>query len=201
MGRSTWHTPAQVRDAELILVRALRQTARDPKFLGVYRNATRSLESLARLNGRITVFDDETVRILGGSVRKAAPNDSDGAVRLNALSALVAARAVDRDAESGALKDDSMEVRRVAVSVLAGTGGGLDDGSRLARIMNALDDPSGLVRYEALRAYVARGAEANGCGPIVGKLADADTHVILPAFHPLPHLSNPPHDIPPPLLP
>jgi len=74
--------------------------------------------------------------------------------------ALVAARTVDRDAESAALKDDSMEVRRVAVSVLAGTGGGLDDGSRLARIMNALDDPSGLVRYEALRAYAARGAAA-----------------------------------------
>src|SRR6266851_5307228 len=136
IGRIAWHKPAQVRDAELILVRALRQTARDPKFLGVYRDAMRSLESLARLNGRITLFDDGTVRILGGSVRKAAPNDSDGAVRLNALSALVAARTVDRDAESAALKDDSMEVRRVAVSVLAGTGGGLDDSSRLARIMN-----------------------------------------------------------------
>jgi cyclophilin family peptidyl-prolyl cis-trans isomerase len=46
-----------------------------------------------------------------------------------------------------------------------------------------------------LRAYVARGAEANGCGPIAGKLADADTHVMLAAFDALGELCKQDEDI------
>jgi cyclophilin family peptidyl-prolyl cis-trans isomerase len=195
IGRIAWQTPAQVHDAEAILVRVLGQTAPDPTFLGVYRGAMRSLESLARLNGGVAPFDDATVKALGRSVRKLAPNDSGAAVRLSALSALAAARAVDRVAEGAALKDDSMEVRRVAVSVLAGGGGGFDESEWLARIMNALDDPSGLVRYEALRAYAGRGAAVNGCGPIAGKLADADAHVVLAAFDALGELCQQNEDV------
>src|SRR5258708_27710460 len=182
IGRIAWLVPEQVHTAETILVHVIGQTAQDPKSLGVYRSALRSLESLARLNVQITAFDDETVKILARSVQKVSANDTDKAARQNAFSALVAARAVDRDSESAALKDASAEIRRVAVSVLGGAGGGLDEAVRLARIQDALGDPSGLVRYAALRAYIRRGAPLNGCTPIVTALADADSHLVLAAF-------------------
>jgi cyclophilin family peptidyl-prolyl cis-trans isomerase/HEAT repeat protein len=182
IGRIAWRAPEHVRIAEAILVHVIGQTAQDPGYLGVYRSALRSLGSLARLNAQIAALDEETVKILDRSVRKLSANDTDDAARLNALSALVAARAVDRDSESAALKDASAEIRRVAVSVLGGAGGGLDEATRLARIQEALGDPSGLVRYEALRAYIRRGAPLNGCAPIVTALADADSHVVLAAF-------------------
>src|SRR5258708_33569027 len=138
IGRIAWLAPEQVRTAEAILVHIVGQTAQDPKYLGVYRRALRSLESLARLNARIAALDEETVKILDRSVQKLSANDTDDAARLNALSALVAARAVDRDSESAALQDASPEIRLVAVSVLGGAGGGLDEAARLARIQDAL---------------------------------------------------------------
>jgi cyclophilin family peptidyl-prolyl cis-trans isomerase/HEAT repeat protein len=195
IGRIAWLSPRQVRNAEAILVHVIGQTAQDPRYLGVYRSAMRSLASLARLNAGVAAFDGDTVKALARSLQGLSVNDSDDAVRLSALSALVAARAVDLDTGSAALKDASVEVRRVAVSVLGGASGDMDDRTRLARIEEALHDPSGLVRYEALRAYVRRGASINGCAPIVGALGDADSHVMLAALDALGDLCRQDEDI------
>src|SRR5260221_6178176 len=148
VGRIAWLTPEQVRNVEEVLLHVIDLTAQDPLYLGVYRAAMRGLESLARLNVRVAPLDDKTLKVLGESVRAVSANDSDDAVRLNAFSALVSARAVDANAETAALKDASPEIRRVAVSVLGGAGGGLNEDIRQRRIKDALADTSGLVRYE-----------------------------------------------------
>jgi cyclophilin family peptidyl-prolyl cis-trans isomerase len=195
IGRIAWLSPEQVRDAEEVLLQVIDLTAPDPVYLSVYRAAMRSLESLARLNVRVAQLDEKTLKILGGSVRAVSVNDADDAVRRDAFTALVSARAVDADSETTALKDASPEIRRVAVSVLGGAGGGLNEDIRLWRLKDTLSDSSALVRYEGLRAYIRRGAAVSGCAPILSALSDRDTHVMLAAFDALGDLCKQDEDI------
>ena len=186
IGRIVYAVPGQVHAAEEVLVRVLKETGSDPSRAGTYLSAARSFESLARLNAKVTTFEKGTTAMLAAVVHKTHVNDDDrdvgSAVRMNAFAALVAARGLDRDTERSALEDSAWEVRRLAVAVLAGGGAGLEDADRVSRIRAAMDDPSGFVRYEALRGYVRRGAQTGGCAPIVDRLNDADSHVSLAAF-------------------
>jgi cyclophilin family peptidyl-prolyl cis-trans isomerase/HEAT repeat protein len=186
IGRIVYAAPDQVRAAEEVLVRVLKETGDDHQQAGTYAAAMRSLESLARLNSRVITLDDQTTELLVHSLNKTRLNDDDPdigpAVRMYAFGALVASRGLQADVEKVGLADNAWEVRRLAVAVLAGAGGALEDAERIARAQEAMNDPSGLVRYEALRAYIRRGVQSNGCQPILDRLDDPDSHVALAAL-------------------
>jgi cyclophilin family peptidyl-prolyl cis-trans isomerase/HEAT repeat protein len=182
IGSVTYSNPDEVHGAEDCLRRILDDSAYDPLKVGVYAAAARSLESLGRLNAKVTTFDEETVKWLGQIVVRTLPNDDDDRVRENALAALISARAIDGDKEKQALRDTDSQVRRLAMTVLGGGGAGLGDDERLDLIERGFLDQSGQVRYEALRGYIRRGARTRGCGAITNLLNDHDSNVVLAAF-------------------
>jgi cyclophilin family peptidyl-prolyl cis-trans isomerase/HEAT repeat protein len=182
IGSIAYATPEEVHGAEDVLRRILADSSYDRLKQPTYVAAARSLESLGRLNARVTTFEEETVTRLARMVVRTLPNDSVDLARENALAALISARALDADTEKQALKDTDAQVRRLAMAVLGGAGAGIDDDERLDLIEKGFSDNSGQVRYEALRGYIRRGARSRGCGPIVGLLDDKDPHVLLAAI-------------------
>ncbi len=142
---------------------------------------TRSFESLARHNQKLIRFQPETVKRLADII--VLPGGGGSAqIRQNAFAALIAGHAVDADSERAALQDDDPEVRRLAVMVLNGAGGGLDPAVRQSAIQSALSDRSALVRYEAVSAYSRRVAPELGCDPLLATLRDDSPHVVLAAL-------------------
>jgi cyclophilin family peptidyl-prolyl cis-trans isomerase/HEAT repeat protein len=178
IGSIRWGTPEQVHAAEATLRRFFIWAAYDKNKGFAYTDAVRSLESLARLNARVSSFEPDTVTRLARIVANTGANDGEAA-RQAALAALIAARALDADTELTALRDSYEQVRRLATAVLGGSGGGLDEEQRLAAIRDKLGDRDGQVRYEAVRAYARRNAPTQGCQPLLGLLADRDAHVAL----------------------
>ena len=151
-----------------------------------YYSAIVTLDRLARVNQRLAAFDERTLKVLTRSVAKSSANDDNPMlgpdVRKHAFNALVSLGAVDADTEKVALNETEWSIRRLAVAVLAGSGGGFDVDTRVAAIRSALADENAIVRYEALRGYVRRGVQLQGCLPIVQMLSDDDTHVMLAAM-------------------
>jgi cyclophilin family peptidyl-prolyl cis-trans isomerase/HEAT repeat protein len=181
LGRLNYSNEQQAKDAEKALLRLLDVTARDIKYGDARVAAARSFESLARLNVKLVRFDPETVRRLSDIVRHTSANDGPDA-RRNALAALIAGRALNDETELAAAKDDDEQVRRLAMTVLAGTGAGLDADRRAGLVTAGLADRSALVRFDALRAYIRRVAPAAGCDPILDALHDDSMHVVLAAL-------------------
>jgi len=195
IGSVAYGNPQQVHDAEDCLRRILDDSAYDHLKMGVYLAATRSLESLGRLNVKVTTFEEETVKWLVRIVVRTLPNDNNDRVRENALAALISARALDGDTEKQALRDTDSQVRRLAMTVLGGGGAGLGDDERLDLMVHGFQDQSGQVRYEALRGYVRRGTPTRGCGPITSLLSDQDLHVVLAAIDALGNLCKEDEDV------
>ena len=181
LSRIQMATPEQVHKVEAMLIRVANFGASDPRRRGLHVGAARALESLTRVNTRVSSLNEETRSQIEQMVRNAHANDVDE-VRLLALQSLINGRALDSETEKVALGDDDWQVRRVAVAVLAGGGAGLPDEQRFDLIGERLADPSPQVRYEALRAYVRRAAATRGCGPIEQTLRDQDSHVVLAAL-------------------
>lgn len=195
VGRIAYANADQVHGAEEILVHIIDLTANDIRQGALYADALRSVESLARLNARVTSLDPETVKRLVSSVNGTSANDFDPGIRGIAVAALVSARAMDPETMKRALHEPEAESRRLAMGVLTGGGAGLDDASRIALIQEGLEDKSSFVRYEALRAYVRRGAQTKGCQPIVDLLSDGDSHVVLAALDALGDLCKADEDV------
>src|SRR5262249_62047376 len=63
-----------------------------------------------------------------------------------------------------------------------GGGGGLEPSSRDEAVFDKLSDPEPHVRYEAVRAYLRRSVQTNGCGPLLNALLDRDRHVAIAAI-------------------
>jgi cyclophilin family peptidyl-prolyl cis-trans isomerase/HEAT repeat protein len=181
-GMIRYFSAAQVAGVEEGAVRAAELTKDDTVHPGPYLDALATLEWLGRLNRRVKAFDEPTIEVLTSSVAGAAANDAIAVARKHAFNALVNAGALDLNSEKTALKDQDWSIRRLAVLALAGTGGGFDPDARLAAIQAALTDPSPLVRFDALGAYMKHGASVSGCGPIVDRINDDDTHVVLAAL-------------------
>lgn len=181
IGSIHWGTPAQVHAAEEALLRVLTWAASAKTRATFYLGSARSLDSLARLNAKVTAFNPATVARLSRIVARTSANDDDAA-REAALGALIGARALDSHTELVALRDASAHVRRLATSALGGAGGGLDDERRLDAIQEKLTDRDGQVRYEAVRAYARRSAPVRGCDPLLNSIADSDVHVALAAI-------------------
>ena len=194
LGRIVYGTPEQMHKAEAMVLRITVFARPDLRLGGTYLSGLRALESLARLNTKVAGLHQATIAELEKGVDKRSLNDSEFA-RFHALAALINGRGLTADSAMTALNDDAWQVRRLAMTVLAGGGAGLDDATRIRLIEEALDDQSGHVRYEALRAYVRRAARTNGCGPILERLQDRDLHVALAAIDALGDLCKEDADI------
>ena len=181
LSRIRYATPEQVHRVEALALGVINYAATDERHRTNYITAARAMEWLFRVNNRVTGMDDETPPRLGKIVRRMASNDVEEA-RLYALLALIAGRALDGETAQAALKDRDWQVRRVAMSAVAGGGAGLEDGARIDALLEAFDDPAPQVRYEAVRGYARRGAPARGCVPLEGALSDRDMHVVLAAL-------------------
>ena len=147
--------------------------------------AAAGLEALARRNRRLGRFDDETIGVLN----RCASWDLSGLVRpvhapivMNCLAALISAGAVDARQIAGALSENLFEHRRLGALALFAAGANLEADERTNLILQALNDRRGVVRYDALRAWVRHETVKNGCDPIVAALTDQDMHVALLAI-------------------
>ncbi len=196
IGSIQWGTAEQVHAAEGTLLRLLAWAASARSRASFYLGAVRSLESLGRLNARVTTFHPDTVTRLSRIVARTGTNDDDS-TREAALGALIAARGLDGETELVALRDPHGPVRRLATAVLAGAGAGagLDDDRRLTLLQEKLADRDGQVRYEAVRGYARRGARTRGCAPLLAAVADRDTHVALAAIDALGDLCKEADDV------
>jgi hypothetical protein len=180
-GRIRYAMSEDVSLAEHVLLRILDATKSDPLVLGTRVAAVRSLESLARRNIKLIAFGPDTGRVLRSIVSNTNPNDRPE-VRLYALMALIAARALDDGSLQAALDDQDEQVRRVAMAALAGNAAGADGSTRASAISHGLADPSVLVRYESLRAMVRRVVPSDGCAALLDAFRDSSPHVALAAI-------------------
>jgi len=182
MSHIAYADAGQVSELEALLTDALELSATSLQFEPFYLPLVRALESLARVNTKVVRYDATTIEALSDAAQGDTLHGKDATSRLYAFMALNAARAITPDIERKALKDTEWAVRRAGVAVLAGSGGGLDDGTRIAAIRDALDDGNPHVRYEAVRAWGRHGVKANGCQPLVEALKDNDPHVVVQAL-------------------
>jgi cyclophilin family peptidyl-prolyl cis-trans isomerase/HEAT repeat protein len=147
--------------------------------------AARGLEALARRNRKLGRLSDETLSVL---TRCATWNliglsrPRGGLTVQHCFAALISAGAVDGLVAASALSENTLEHRRLGALALYGAGASLGPEERTALIQQALGDRRGLVRYDALRAWVRHEAATHGCDPIVAALADEDMHVALLAI-------------------
>jgi cyclophilin family peptidyl-prolyl cis-trans isomerase/HEAT repeat protein len=99
----------------------------------------------------------------------------DARVRRLALEALTTASGVDDDIVAGAALDPDPQVRRLAMKAAWTTGRGVD------RLFPGLEDPSVMVRLEALRGIRERGGD-EACASSLAALNDVQTPVVLLAL-------------------
>ncbi|PYR91501.1 MAG: hypothetical protein DMF84_16410 [Acidobacteria bacterium] len=181
LGRIRYLTPEDVSRAEHVLLRILDATRADPQVLAIRASAVRSFELLARLNTSVVAFEPETRRGLASVVSNRNPNDKPE-VRLYALMAMIAARALDNRSLDVALEDADEQVRRVAMGALAGNAAAVNGAERAGDIKRGLDDRSALVRYESLRALLRRVVPTGGCAALLDAFRDPSPHVALAAI-------------------
>jgi cyclophilin family peptidyl-prolyl cis-trans isomerase len=184
MSHIVYAEAGQVEGVETLLRALVDFTQSSPRFGGLYNEGIRALEALARLNTKLVHYDDKTIELLSRCARGVPANaqgNGGAAARRYGLMALTAARALDAESERTALADDSQDVRRVAMAVVAGGGGGLDEDTRLDAITRGFSDAAAQVRYEAVRAWSRHGAPAHGCQPLVDALKDDDAGVVIEA--------------------
>jgi cyclophilin family peptidyl-prolyl cis-trans isomerase len=179
-GMVRYHTAEQVHAVESEILRLLERTQNLRIAAADYLSGARALESLARVNSRVTPLNPETVRRLSRMAAATWPNDVVPVRR--AVFATLATQGLDADTERRALRDGDEGIRRLATVVLGGSGGGLEGDERFDAIQDRLSDGDAQVRYEALRVYLRRSVRTRGCQPVHNLLDDRDTHVALAAI-------------------
>lgn len=142
----------------------------------------RGLEMLARLQRNLYAPNDSTTQLLrtyavgsGG-----LPASVAEAVRGPAFEALMSARGVDADTlRPNITYDRTTELRRLAMSIVAGSGSPIVDDERADAIRRGLTDREWAVRYEAVRGYARVLAKADGCLTLTHMLNDPSEHITL----------------------
>ena len=147
--------------------------------------AARALEALARRNRKLGRLSDETLALLKKGAAWELPvmsRTADEPLARESFAALMAAGVVDGPLLAEALGADSPLYRRLGAFALFGTGTTVTGDERTKLVRVALEDRDLTVRYDALRAWVRRETQANGCGPIAEALADSSLHLVLTAI-------------------
>jgi cyclophilin family peptidyl-prolyl cis-trans isomerase/HEAT repeat protein len=179
LGALAYPSSEYVTRVERMLDRVLDGTTAGQSLAGLRATALSAFESLARRNARTpgVRFEPATVERLAGVVQGLHANDTPQH-RLYALLTMVQAGAVNPAAERAALTDSADQVRRVAIKALGGNALSFGEADRADAVRRALDDPSGLVRFEAVQAYAKVVAATGGCLPLLETLRDSSPHVV-----------------------
>jgi cyclophilin family peptidyl-prolyl cis-trans isomerase len=179
LGQLPYSTPEQFEAAQ----------ARLTGFLdlphGPRATAARALEALARRNRKVGSLSNDTLALLRKGAAWELPamsKPADEPLARESFAALMAAGVVDRERLADALGEDSPLYRRLGAFALFGTGTTVTGAERTALIRQALDDRDWTVRFDALRAWIRRETEADGCGPITAALGDDSLHLVLAAI-------------------
>ena len=185
IGRLPYVRADQVQAADAFLLSVLRTIDREPALRGELVDVARSIETLARVHGRLALPAPDTIdelRALVASRRRTY----DHAVRLAAMEALLAARGVDpetlRIAAGAVNPPDSaalMQLRRLAAVVLSGSAVPLPPTERTELVTTLLSDRWSIVRIEAVRAWARRETAENGCQRLLDALKDPSLAVAL----------------------
>jgi HEAT repeat protein len=179
LGAIAYPNAGYVARVEHMLDRIVDDTTAGVSLASLRATALSAFESLARRNARVpgVRLEAESVARLEGVVQGVHANDG-AAPRLYALLTMVQSGVLTAAAERAALTDSSSQVRRIAVKALGGNAVPLADAERADAVRRAFDDPSGLVRYEAVQAYAKVLSATGGCLPLLDALHDASPHVI-----------------------
>ena len=179
LGQLPFSTVEQFETAETRLV-AMLEDATGPRAI-----AARGLEALARRNRKLRPLSNETLALLKKGAAWELPamsKPADEPIARESFAALMAAGVVDGPLIEAALGEDSALYRRLGALALFGTGATVTGADRTSLVRVALEDRDWTVRYDALRAWIRRETEANGCGPISDALADSSLHLVLAAI-------------------
>jgi cyclophilin family peptidyl-prolyl cis-trans isomerase len=145
----------------------------------------RALEALARRNRKLGRLSDETLALLKKGAAWELPimsRTAEEPLARESFAALMAAGVVDAPLIAQALSADSPLYRRLGAFALFGTGSTVSGDERTKLVREALEDRDLTVRYDALRAWIRRETQANGCGPIAEALSDTSLHLVLAAI-------------------
>jgi cyclophilin family peptidyl-prolyl cis-trans isomerase/HEAT repeat protein len=181
IGRLPYERAEQVRTAEAYLLSMMHAADSDPLLPSI----TRAVEALARLRSRLATPTPDTIDQLRGIVinrRREYPAQA----RVNALTALMAARGVDAEtvriaANVSSIDSDSvlMQLRRLAAVVLGGAGSPVAPTERTQLLTELLKDKAPIVRIEAVRAWGRQEARTTGCQRLLDTLKDPAVPVVI----------------------
>src|SRR5688572_4056779 len=177
----------QVERAERMLLEILRvsksllvQIKDDGDRATVMVGGARGLEMLPRLHRNLYSQNESTTETLrtyavGAGGLPALVSD---AIRGPAFQALMASSRVDADTLRPNLTyDRDPDLRRAAMSLLAGSGSPIVDDERAEALRKGLTDREWSVRYEAARGYARVLAGSEGCLPLTNMVNDPSEHV------------------------
>jgi cyclophilin family peptidyl-prolyl cis-trans isomerase/HEAT repeat protein len=187
IGRLPYERAEQVQAAESYLLRMMRAADSDPQLRVALPDITRGDEILARLRGRLSQLNSDTVDALRGIAINRRHEYPEPA-RLNAMTALIAARGVDAETlrvtatAGGSTSESTMQLRRLAAVVLGGAGAPVEPTERTELIAGLLADRSPVVRIEAVRAWGRQESSTNGCQRLLDSIKDPSLAVALVAI-------------------
>ena len=189
LGRLPYQDPSGLQRAEAANLSVAVPSADplDPAQLPAFQGAAKGWESLLRLNVKTFSPSQDTVarlkELVSGSLKnvKGDPSviESAAFIRRLSLMALTAAKRLDESTFEAAADDSDEQVRRLAIAGL----GAIPPGSISAAVVErfvrrGLQDPSRMVRYEALRLF-GRTMTPADLGPILAAVEDSSNHVAL----------------------
>jgi len=189
IGRLPYPEISRIQRAEALILSAAGSAADplDPARLPALLGAALGAESLYRLNAKtISPGADSVARLRSmaiGQLKTSAGNPSAveiaARVRRLAVMALTAAKKLDEATLVLTVDDPDEQVRRLAIAGL----GAIPPGSISAAVVErfvrrGLQDPSRMVRYEALRLF-GRTMTPADLGPILAAVEDSSNHVAL----------------------
>lgn len=178
IGRLPYVRVDQVETAEAFLLLALRRVDDDPTGRAYMGDVTRALESLGRLQAKLSPISPaaiDALRSVVTSTRKYVP-----AARVDAMAALMASGGIDANTLQTALAADDPELRRLGFIVLASTTPPIDPDERTRLLRVAMvSDHAFIVTIEALRAWVRTQVKINGCGALIDALRDGGERIRL----------------------
>jgi cyclophilin family peptidyl-prolyl cis-trans isomerase len=181
VGRLPYERADQVKAAESYLLRMLRAADTDPLLRPAAANITRGLEIVARTQSRLAVVGPDTIDQLRNIVINRR-HDYEGAVRLSAMTALIAARGVDEETVRATARSDSESLKRLAAIVLGGAGAPVRPSERMELLTDLLRDRFTIVRVEAVRAWARQESVENGCQRLIDTLKDSAVPVVVTAL-------------------
>ena len=181
IGRLPYARADQVKAAESYMLRMLRAADTDPLLRPAAVNIARGMEILARTQGRLATLSSDSIDHLRNVVLNRR-HDYEGAARVEAMMALIAARGVDEETLRVTARSESAQLKRLATVVLGGAAVPVTPTERMELLTALLRDTSTIVRVEAVRAWARQESRVTGCQRLLDTLKDPAVPVVLAAL-------------------